>query len=129
MSQASNFPADRKYHPEHTWAKVEGDLVVVGISYFAQDQLGEVLFVELPKVGGEAVEGTPFGVIESAKVTSDLISPVNGEIVEVNQELEDEPTLVNDDPYRQGWIIKVKVQDMAELDNLLDAEGYASSVE
>lgn len=125
----SNYPKDRKYHPEHTWAKLDGDIVLVGISYFAQDQLGEVLFVELPEVGDRAEEGTPFGVIESAKVTSDLISPVNGKITEINTELEDRPTLVNDDPYRQGWIVKIKVDNTSELDGLLDADGYADSVE
>ncbi len=129
MSDLKNFPDDRKYHREHTWAKLDGDVVIVGISYFAQEQLGEVLFVELPELGDETQSGVPFGVIESAKVTSDLISPIDGKITEVNDELEEMPTLVNDSPYRQGWIVKMEIEDVSELEGLLTNEGYVNTIE
>lgn len=125
----NNYPKDRKYHHEHTWTKIEGNVFSVGISFFAQEQLGEVLFIELPVTGDKITEGIPFGTIESAKVISDLISPLNGEILEVNQELENKPNLVNDDPYGQGWIVKIRVDKMSEFDNLLDAEGYICCIE
>jgi glycine cleavage system H protein len=124
VSPNNNYPADRKYHPEHTWAKAEGDVVVVGISYFAQEQLGEILFVELPGVGEELQEGRPFGVVESAKVASDLIAPVTGTVVAVNERLEEEPELVNEDPYGAGWMIRVKAA-AGQLDALMEAGDYA----
>jgi len=124
VSSNKNYPADRKYHPEHTWARAEDDGVVVGISYFAQEQLGEVLFVELPAVGEEIREGRPFGVVESAKVASDLIAPVTGTVVAVNEKLEEEPELINEDPYGAGWMIKVDAAPH-QLDRLLEAGEYA----
>lgn len=124
MSPDKNYPADRKYHPEHTWARAEEDGVVVGISYFAQDELGEVLFVELPEVGEEIQEGRPFGVVELAKVASDLIAPVTGTVIAVNERLDEEPELVNEDPYGAGWMIKVEAA-ADQLEQLLEAEEYA----
>jgi len=118
------FPGDLKYHQEHTWAKVEGDVATVGITDYAQDQLGEVLFVDLPEVGDTVTQGEPFGSIESAKVASDLYAPISGEIIEVNEALDDEPELVNSSPYEDGWIIKVKVSDPAEEANLLSSSDY-----
>ncbi len=123
------FPGDLKYHQEHTWAKVEGDVATVGITDYAQDQLGEVLFVDLPEVGDTITQGEPFGSIESAKVSSDLYAPVSGEIIEVNEALDDEPELVNSSPYEDGWIIKVKVSDPAEEANLLSSSDYEKSLE
>ena len=123
------FPGDLKYHQEHTWAKVEGDVASVGITDYAQDQLGEVLFVDLPEVGDTVTQGEPFGSIESAKVASDLYAPISGEIIEVNEALDDEPELVNSSPYEDGWIIKVKVSDPAEEANLLSSSDYEKTLE
>jgi glycine cleavage system H protein len=122
-------PNDRKYSKEHEWAKVEGDLAVVGITDYAQDQLGDVVYVELPKVGDRVEQYKVFGVIESVKTASDLYAPLSGEIVEINQSVVDEPSLVNDTPYEAGWLIKIRPDDPSalqrELDTLLDADGYA----
>lgn len=119
---------DRKYSPKHTWAKVEGDLVLIGITDFAQDQLGEVLFVEMPEVEDTLTKGEDFGVVESSKVASDLIATVSGEVVEINERLEDEPEYINEAPY-DAWICKVKPDDLSELDDLLDAAGYEATLE
>ena len=123
------FPSDLKYHKEHTWAKIDGDVATIGITDYAQDQLGEVLFVDLPEVGDSITQGETFGSIESAKVSSDLYAPVSGEIIEVNEALEDEPELVNSSPYEDGWIIKVKVSDPDEAENLLDSGAYEKTLE
>lgn len=122
------FPADVKYHPEHMWARLEGDTVTVGISDFAQDQLGEVKYLDLPEAGQEVVAGEELGAVESAKSVSDLISPVTGEVSEVNEELEQEPSVVNQDPYGAGWIAKITLEDTGQLDELLDAEDYEASL-
>lgn len=123
-----DFPLDLKYHTGHTWARLEGDIVVVGISDYAQEQLGEVLYVEMPEVGDEVKQGQVFGSIESAKVVSDLIAPVSGEVVEINEALEDSPELTNESPYEDGWIIKVKITDKEQLDALLDGKEYQNSL-
>jgi glycine cleavage system H protein len=117
-------PKELHYSAEHTWAKVEGDTALVGITDYAQNELGDVVFVELPEEGGQVKQGEPFGVIESVKAVSDLHAPVSGEIIEVNQQLEEAPETVNEDPYNQGWIIKVKLADTGELNNLLSTEKY-----
>jgi glycine cleavage system H protein len=122
----SMHPADRRYTSEHEWIQQESeDRYVIGITSFAQDQLGDIVYVELPAVGDRVEAGKPFGVVESVKTASDLYAPVSGEIVEVNTELVDTPQLVNDDPYSAGWMIKVKASDLTELDRLLTAEQYA----
>ena len=123
------FPSDLKSHKEHTWVKIDGDVATIGITDYAQDQLGEVLFVDLPEVGDSITQGETFGSIESAKVSSDLYAPVSGEIIEVNEALEDEPELVNSSPYEDGWIIKVKVSDPDEAENLLDSGAYEKTLE
>ncbi len=123
------FPTDLKYHEEHTWAKIEGDIATVGITDHAQEQLGEILFVDLPEVGDTITQGEPFGSIESAKVASDLYAPISGEIIEVNEVLDDEPDLVNSSPYEDGWIIRVKVKNMDEEANLLSSSEYEKSLE
>lgn len=123
------YPDDLKYNSEHTWLRVEGDnLGRVGITYYAQEQLKEVVFVELPDVGTGVVHMEPFGIIESAKATNDLYSPVSGVVAEVNHSLESEPNLVNSDPYGKGWMIVVELSDPAELDRLLSAEEYQAVI-
>ncbi|WP_067932347.1 glycine cleavage system protein GcvH [Alicyclobacillus kakegawensis] len=122
-------PSDRKYHPEHTWAQVEGDLARIGITDFAQDQLGDIVFVDLPSPGGRLTQGQSFGTVESAKTVSDLIAPVSGEIVEVNSALDDDPETVNHDPYGDGWMVVVKLTDTGELDSLLSADGYEQAIQ
>ncbi|GAB4283254.1 MAG: glycine cleavage system protein GcvH [Coriobacteriia bacterium] len=122
------YPKDLKYDKEHEWVKVEGDVVTIGISHFAQDQLGEVVYVDLPSVGDAVTAGETFGEIESVKSVSELFSPVTGEIVEVNDGLSDAPEVVNEDPYGDGWMIKVSLGDTAELDELMAAEEYEAFV-
>ena len=117
-----------KYTDKHEWVKVEGEFAYIGITDFAQDQLGEVLFVEMPEVGDEITAGEEYGVVESSKVASDLIAPVSGEVVEINEKLDDEPEYINEDAY-DAWIVKVKVSDADELDSLLSSEGYEAGLE
>jgi glycine cleavage system H protein len=118
-------PADRRYTTEHEWIKPEGDHFIVGITAFAQDQLGDIVYVELPKVGDQIEAGKAFGVIESVKTASDLYAPVSGEVVEVNGELVDQPQSVNDDPYDRGWMVKIRAANASEIDQLLSADQYA----
>jgi len=117
-------PSDRKYSKDHEWVMVDGDVAVIGISDFAQDQLGEVVFVDLPDDGGELVASEQFGEIESVKSVSELIAPVGGEIIEVNSSLTDSPETVNADPHGGGWMVKVHVSDESALDELLSAQEY-----
>jgi glycine cleavage system H protein len=124
-SGADVNPADRRYTTEHEWIKPEGEHFVVGITAFAQDQLGDIVYVELPKVGDQLEAGQTFGVIESVKTASDLYAPVSGEVVEVNGDLVDQPQSVNDDPYERGWMVKIRTADAAQVDQLLTAEQYA----
>jgi glycine cleavage system H protein len=121
-------PTDRRYTSEHEWVKLEGDIAVVGITSFAQDQLGDVVYVELPKVGDRVEAEKPFGVVESVKTASDLFAPISGTISDVNNQLTDEPQLVNDAPYEGGWMIKIQPDDPAEIDTLMTAQQYADQV-
>lgn len=121
-------PSNLKYSKDHEWVRVEGDVAVIGITDFAQSELGEIVFVEVETVGETLDAGEIFGSVEAVKTVSDLLLPVSGEIVEFNEKLEDAPELVNDDPYGEGWMIKVALSDKAELDELLDAEGYQALV-
>lgn len=123
------FDDSVKYQESHEWARQEGDLVVVGISDYAQDELGDVVFVELPEVGTQLKKGDAFGVVESVKAASDLYMPAGGEIAEVNSVLKDTPEKVNEAPFAEGWIIKVKPNDTSELDGLMDAAAYRSFTE
>lgn len=123
-----NTPSNLKYSKDHEWVRVEGDTAVIGITDFAQSELGEIVFVEVETVGETMDAGEIFGSVEAVKTVSDLLLPVSGEIVEFNEQLEDAPELVNDDPYGEGWMIKVALSDKAELDELLDAEGYQALV-
>src|ERR671939_513413 len=117
-------PSDRRYTTEHEWIKPEGEHYVVGITAFAQDQLGDIVYVELPKVGDRVEAGEAFGVIESVKTASDLYAPVSGEVVEVNSELVDQPQTVNDDPFNAGWMIKRRADDPAQIGRLPTAAQY-----
>lgn len=117
-------PADLKYSVEHEWIRVDGDTGVVGITSFAAEQVGDIVFVELPAVGTTISQGKPFGVIESVKAVSELFAPVSGEVIEVNAALTDAPEGVGEAPYGDGWLVKVKVANPAELDNLMDVAGY-----
>jgi glycine cleavage system H protein len=120
---------DLKYTKEHEWVKVEGDVAAIGISDYAQKELGDVVFVELPQVGTLVEQMKPFGVIEAVKAVSDLFAPLSGEVVEVNSQLESQPNLINSDPYGQGWIIRIKMKDPKELNALLSSADYRKLVE
>jgi len=124
-----SFPDDLMYSSEHTWARIDGDVATVGITDYAQDKLDEILSVELYPVDSSVEQGEPFGVIESVKVTTELISPVSGEIVSVNEDLADDVGILNSDTYDTGWMVTVEIRDFGELDNLLDAEAYADYIE
>ena len=123
------FPEELKYTEEHEWVLVEDDVITVGITDFAQDSLGDVVFVELPEVGARVEAGKAFGVVESVKAVSDIYAPVTGEVVEVNEELPDTPEILNTSPYEDGWMIKIKLSDPSELEDLLDADGYREFTE
>jgi glycine cleavage system H protein len=118
-------PPDLKYTSEHEWVRIDGDEAVVGITEFAQDQLGDVVYVELPAVGTRVEQNKQFGVVESVKTASDLYSPLSGEVVAINETLTDQPQAVNDAPYGEGWMIRVRPDNLAELSSLLSAEQYA----
>lgn len=124
-----DFPDELKYTEDHEWVLIEDELVKVGITDFAQDSLGDIVFVELPEVGTILVAGKPFGVVESVKAVSDVYAPISGEVVEVNEELPDAPETLNTSPYEDGWMIKIKPSDSSQLDDLLDADDYAEFVE
>ena len=123
-----NVPAELKYTKEHEWIRVEGEEAYVGITDYAQSQLGDIVFVAVETEGDELEAGDTFGSIEAVKTVSDLYMPISGEVLEFNSELEDQPDLVNKDPYGKGWIIKVKVDDEAQLDGLLSADAYKASI-
>ena len=119
-----NFPTNVKYTSEHEWIRIENDEAIVGITDYAQDQLGDIVFVDVTTEGETLEQGEVFGTIEVVKTVSDLFLPIGGEIVEVNPELEEHPDLVNKDPYGEGWIIRIKPTDASQMDELLDAEAY-----
>jgi glycine cleavage system H protein len=123
-----NFPADLKYSKEHEWVRMEGSTAVVGISDFAQKELGDIVFVEIETVGESIAKDGVFGTVEAVKTVSDLFLPVAGKIVEKNQALNDAPEVVNTDPYGKGWMVKIEIADKAELDSLMDAEAYKKHV-
>ncbi len=122
------FPKDLKYTKDHEWIRVDGAVGVMGVTDYAQSELGDVVFVELPSVGKKLEQGKQFGTIEAVKTVSDLYAPISGEIVEVNETLKDSPEVVNKDPYVGGWMVKVKISDKAELNNLLDSTRYQEMV-
>ena len=123
-----NFPGDIRYTSEHEWIRVEGDVAYVGITDSAQSELGEIVFIDVPTEGETVGQGEVFGSIEAVKTVSDLNMPVTGEVLEINGALDAQPELVNNDPYGEGWIIKIRVKDPAELDSLMDAAAYEASL-
>ena len=123
-----NFPVDIRYTSEHEWIRVEGDEAYVGITDYAQSELGEIVFVDVPTLGETVGQGEVFGSIEAVKTVSDLNMPVTGEVLEINGALDAQPELVNNDPYGEGWIIRISVKDASELDKLMDANAYAASL-
>lgn len=125
----SNTPDDLKYLATHEWVRIEGDIAVVGITDHAQDALGDLVYIELPEVGDTLKAGDEAGVVESVKAASDIYAPLTGEVVAVNEELGDAPETVNQNPYTDGWMYKIKFSDAAEIDDLLDADGYNAAVE
>ena len=127
MAEAS-YPPDLLYHPEHDWARLDGDHATFGITWHAQDALGEVVFFEPPAVGTSVSKDEPYAEVESVKAVSDVIAPLSGEIVAVNEALAEDPHAINEDPYGEGWLVKVRLSDLGERDGLLDAASYAASV-
>ena len=128
MADAS-YPDDVKYHPEHDWARIDGDTAVFGITWYAQDQLGEVVFVDPPEIGKTVAKDEPYAEIESVKAVSDVIAPLSGEVVEVNDALADAPEKINEEPYGDGWLVKVKLTQASEAGALLDAAEYRKLLE
>ena len=124
MAGEESYPDDLKYHAEHDWARIEGDEAVLGITWWAQDALGELVHYEAPAVGGATVKDEAYGEVESVKAVSDLISPLSGEVIDVNQKVVDEPETVNADPYGEGWLLRIRMSNPAEAESLLDAEAY-----
>ncbi len=124
-----SFPEELKYTEDHEWVLIEDDVVTIGITDFAQEQLGDIVFVELPEVGDSLETGKSFGVVESVKAVSDVYAPVSGEVVEINEELPDDPEVLNNSPYDDGWMIKLKLADSASLDELMDVSAYQEFVE
>jgi glycine cleavage system H protein len=118
------IPGNLKYTKDHEWTKIEGDTAIIGITDFAQSELGDIVYVELPEVGAQTKQGESFGTIEAVKAVSDLFAPLTGEVLEVNSELSDKPEVINKDPYGDGWIIKIKFSDKGELEKLLDKSKY-----
>ena len=127
MADAS-YPDDLKYHAEHDWARIDGDVATLGITWYAQDQLGEVVFFDPPEVGSSITKDSPYAEVESVKAVSDVVAPLSGEIVEVNEGLKDSPEQINEDSYGEGWLVKIKLSDPSEADSLMDAESYRSSL-
>lgn len=123
-----NFPQDLAYSSEHEWCRVEGDVAVIGITDFAQSELGDVVFLEFPEVGATTVAGEEFGTIEAVKAVSELFAPISGEVVEVNETVVDSPEMVNEDPYGNGWMIKIKISDPSEVEALMDSVGYEAMI-
>jgi glycine cleavage system H protein len=128
VAAEESYPDDLRYHPEHDWARLDGDEATLGITWFAQDALGELVHFEPPEQGSTISKDSPYGELESVKAVSDVIAPLSGEILEVNGKVVDEPETVNDDPYGEGWLVRIRTTDPSEIDDLLDAEAYKSSL-
>ena len=127
MADAS-YPDDLKYHAEHDWARIDGDTATLGITWYAQDALGEIVHLEAPEAGSSVAAGESYGEVESVKAISDLIAPLTGEILEVNGALADAPETINEDPYGDGWLVKIRLSDVSEVDDLMDASTYEGSL-
>ena len=124
MAAAESYPDDLKYNEDHDWARIDGDEAVLGITWFAADALGELVHYEAPSTGATVTKNASYGEVESVKAVSDLIAPLSGEILEVNQKVVDAPETVNDDPYGDGWLVRIRIADASEVDSLLDLAAY-----
>ncbi len=127
MADAS-YPEDLLYHPEHDWARIDGELATLGITWYAQDALGEVVFFDPPSVGASLTKGEPYAEVESVKAVSDVVAPLSGEIVEVNAALSDAPDAINEEPYGEGWLVRVRMSDPSERDGLLSQSEYVATL-
>jgi glycine cleavage system H protein len=128
VAATEKYPAELKYHREHDWARVDGDEATLGITWFAQDALGELVHYEAPDEGSTVTKDQPYGEVESVKAVSDVIAPLSGEVVEVNRKAVDEPETVNEDPYGDGWLVRIRMSDLSEVDSLLDVDAYKQVV-
>jgi len=124
-----SYPDDLKYHPEHDWARIEGDSATFGITWYAQDALGEVVFFDAPDVGTQVTKDQPYTEVESVKAVSDVIAPLSGEVTAVNDGLAEKPETINEDPYGEGWLVKIKLSDPSEVDGLMDSTEYRGSLD
>ena len=124
MAADESYPDDLKYHEQHDWARIEGDEAVLGITWFAQDALGELVHYEPPEAGATLTAGAAYGEVESVKAVSEVVAPLSGKVLEVNRKIVDEPETVNEDPYGEGWLVRIRVSDPDEVDSLLDVEAY-----
>jgi glycine cleavage system H protein len=124
----AHYPEELLYHPEHDWARIDGDVATFGVTWYAQDSLGEIVFFDPPEVGSTVTKDEPYAEVESVKAVSDVYAPLSGEIVEVNTDLGDSPEHINDDPYGEGWLVKVRLSDTGQIDDLLDVSTYTSQL-
>jgi glycine cleavage system H protein len=124
VAAAESYPDELKYHSEHDWARVNGDEAVLGITWFAQDALGELVFFDAPSLGSQVAKDSSYGEVESVKAVSNVIAPLSGEVLEVNQHAVDSPESINEDPYGEGWLIRIRLADPSEVDSLLDVAAY-----
>ena len=124
MAAHESYPGGLKYHPEHDWARIEGDEATLGITWFAQDALGELVHFEAPEAGGTVAKDSTYGEVESVKAVSDVVAPLSGEILEVNEKVVEAPETVNEDPYGKGWLLRIRLSDPSEVDSLLDPAAY-----
>jgi glycine cleavage system H protein len=125
----ADYPSDLRYHPEHDWARIDGDAATLGITWYAQDSLGEIVFFDPPEVGATITKDEPYAEVESVKAVSDVIAPLSGEVTEVNDGLSGTPEKINDSPYDDGWLVKIKLSDPSEADDLMDADAYTATLE
>jgi glycine cleavage system H protein len=125
----ADYPADLKYHPEHDWARIDGDTATLGITWYAQDSLGEIVFFDPPEPGATVAKDESYAEVESVKAVSDVIAPLSGEVTEVNDALSDAPEKINDSPYDEGWLVKIRLTNPSEVDDLMDAAAYEASLE
>ena len=123
-----SYPEDLRYHPEHDWARIDGDVATFGVTWYAQDQMGEVVFFDPPQVGSTVTKDQPYAEVESVKAVSDVVAPLSGEVLEVNDALSDAPERINEDPYGDGWLVRVQLSDPSEVDDLLDREAYEATL-
>ena len=128
MAASESYPDDLRYHPEHDWARIDGDEAVLGITWYAQDSLGELVLFDGPEVGVRVAKDGSYAEVESVKAVSDVIAPLSGEVLEVNQKALDEPETINEDPYGDGWLVRIRLSDASEADGLMDVEAYKAHV-